>query len=312
MNYLNFIIEDAAKDNSKFNDNFWKWFGNSKVVDEQGNPLVVYHGGPKFNIFDSKKTFDGVFYFSPNKKMAQDYANEVYRENGGEVKAVYLSIQNPTSTIPASKKQAQEFKKQGYDGVIYKGRNGEDIFAAFYSNQIKSVKNNGEWNPNSNNIMEEIEKIKKDNNQKSNFDNSKVIDKQGNPLIVYHGTNSNFDNFQSDFINSRKHKEQFLGFWFTSDKSDAEQYGKNVLECYIDIQNPITENNAPKYARAFNKKFKLGYEPYECGLNLLETKHGKMFQEFLINLGVDGIIFDNNYIVFEPSQIQILKKGITE
>ncbi|MBR4419681.1 MAG: hypothetical protein IKT32_02260 [Clostridia bacterium] len=24
--------------------NFWKWFGNSKVVDEQGRPLVVYHG----------------------------------------------------------------------------------------------------------------------------------------------------------------------------------------------------------------------------------------------------------------------------
>jgi len=24
--------------------NFWKWFGNSKVVDNQGRPLVVYHG----------------------------------------------------------------------------------------------------------------------------------------------------------------------------------------------------------------------------------------------------------------------------
>ena len=24
--------------------NFWKWFGDSKVVDEQGRPLIVYHG----------------------------------------------------------------------------------------------------------------------------------------------------------------------------------------------------------------------------------------------------------------------------
>ena len=24
--------------------NFWKWFGDSKVVDDQGRPLVVYHG----------------------------------------------------------------------------------------------------------------------------------------------------------------------------------------------------------------------------------------------------------------------------
>lgn len=26
--------------------NFWKWFGDSKVVDEDGRPLVVYHGSP--------------------------------------------------------------------------------------------------------------------------------------------------------------------------------------------------------------------------------------------------------------------------
>src|SRR5690606_29107474 len=27
--------------------NFWRWFGDSKVVDEQGRPLVVYHGTPE-------------------------------------------------------------------------------------------------------------------------------------------------------------------------------------------------------------------------------------------------------------------------
>jgi len=26
--------------------NFWRWFGDSRVVDDQGRPLVVYHGGP--------------------------------------------------------------------------------------------------------------------------------------------------------------------------------------------------------------------------------------------------------------------------
>lgn len=31
---------------SEGNRNFWRWFGNSKVVDEQGRPLVVYHGTP--------------------------------------------------------------------------------------------------------------------------------------------------------------------------------------------------------------------------------------------------------------------------
>jgi hypothetical protein len=36
--------------------NFWKWFGDSKVVDRQGRPLVVYHGTPfDFDDFDTER-----------------------------------------------------------------------------------------------------------------------------------------------------------------------------------------------------------------------------------------------------------------
>jgi hypothetical protein len=36
--------------------NFWKWFGDSKVVDRQGRPLVVYHGTPfDFDAFDTER-----------------------------------------------------------------------------------------------------------------------------------------------------------------------------------------------------------------------------------------------------------------
>jgi hypothetical protein len=31
---------------TKLNDNFYKWFGNSKVVDKRGKPMVMYHGSP--------------------------------------------------------------------------------------------------------------------------------------------------------------------------------------------------------------------------------------------------------------------------
>jgi hypothetical protein len=39
--YLN---EQESLENVKLNDNFWKWFGNSKVVDNNGNPQIFYHG----------------------------------------------------------------------------------------------------------------------------------------------------------------------------------------------------------------------------------------------------------------------------
>ena len=65
------------------NQNFWNWFGESKVVDENGNPLVVYHGtNTDFPSFDFKKNRtvlndefqgDGLF-FSPDPDVAEAYA----------------------------------------------------------------------------------------------------------------------------------------------------------------------------------------------------------------------------------------------
>lgn len=52
--------------------NFWNWFGDSKVVDEDGRPLVVYHGSTKkFEIFDINKSskesnLGAGFYFTNN------------------------------------------------------------------------------------------------------------------------------------------------------------------------------------------------------------------------------------------------------
>jgi hypothetical protein len=80
------------------NPDFRKWFKNSKVVDENGEPLIVYHGGPEFNIFDPTKigktgrTEGAGFYFTPNIKIAKGYAGEA--ENG-ELKEVYLNISKP-------------------------------------------------------------------------------------------------------------------------------------------------------------------------------------------------------------------------
>lgn len=63
-------------------DAFKKWFGDSKVVDENGDPLVVYHGtNTTFEEFSksrlggstkSNSAFEG-FFFVDNKEVAQGY-----------------------------------------------------------------------------------------------------------------------------------------------------------------------------------------------------------------------------------------------
>jgi len=75
-------------------ENFKRWFGDSKVVDAEGKPLVVYHGTRSaFDAFDLNKSGENGqalgkgFYFTNSKGLAEGY---------GEVGEFYLSAQNPT------------------------------------------------------------------------------------------------------------------------------------------------------------------------------------------------------------------------
>lgn len=220
-------------------ENFYKWFGNSKVVDEQGRPLVVYHGtNAEFDTFDKNKAFDGAFYFSPNKEFAKGYGN---------IMPTYLSIKNPTTIIPASRIQKEKFSKQGFDGVAYKDTSGLEIFAAFNSNQIKSVKNRGSFSGDTGNIYYQLPAEAYNKKGKANvnseafkrwFGKSQVTtlgQGYGEPLKVYHGTDFNFNVFEMrggvDFPDAA---------YFSSKKSVAKSYtnNDNIMEVYLKIENP--------------------------------------------------------------------------
>lgn len=95
---------------------FRAWFGDSKVVDESGKPLVVYHGTTRdFEAFDLSRGGDnftdldnGLAFFTPNTThdeyttgdgiaaVANDpYSAGAYARGSGVVMPVYLSIKNP-------------------------------------------------------------------------------------------------------------------------------------------------------------------------------------------------------------------------
>lgn len=151
------------------NENFWKWFGDSKIVDESRNPLLVYHGTKsKFDIFKpSKKVgnqgekdqIEGM-YFTDNREGASFFSSNT--DDSRYLKSVYLSIQNPyiSESINSLKESLgvtnlgevnETLKSKGYDGLIvirgfyaYGGPHKKII--AFYPNQIKSAtENNGDF-----------------------------------------------------------------------------------------------------------------------------------------------------------------------
>lgn len=101
--------EDNGPEDDGPSGNFRRWFGDSKVVDENGRPLVVYHGSRStrdFSVFDydadtDKSTGSGenpAFFFS-DEDTAGVYKADVklgtLYEGEGRMVPAYLSIQNP-------------------------------------------------------------------------------------------------------------------------------------------------------------------------------------------------------------------------
>ena len=130
---------------------FKQFFGDSKVVDSAGNPLVVYHGTAT-DFTEFKRSLDGSLgpgiYFTADPSYAEAAAmsahtNEYYGRNNDaaaeHIMPVYLSIQNPfdlsKNTLP--KGGIDALKKLGFDGL-----KADNEYVAFEPTQIKSATGN--------------------------------------------------------------------------------------------------------------------------------------------------------------------------
>jgi len=142
---------------------FKDWFGDwindpanaSKVIDENGEPLVVYHGTDKQNLNEFDNTRN-IWFAS---KVAHEYYVSYPSQRDAHLMPIFVNIKNPSGNI--SEKfdydiNVRKLQSNRYDGVLPKafveGKitksdiQGLQGFALF-SNQIKSATdNNGEFN----------------------------------------------------------------------------------------------------------------------------------------------------------------------
>jgi hypothetical protein len=94
-------------------DEFRSWFDGSKVVDNHGSPLVVFHGtrsppnkflhkrkGFSSTIFGSYETDRYGIFAAEDPKLAQNYMNAGSDEkfNDGSIIPLYMRIENPLDT----------------------------------------------------------------------------------------------------------------------------------------------------------------------------------------------------------------------
>lgn len=142
---------------------FRAWFGDSKVVDENGDPLVVYHGTPGEPIAAFEKgrkgttTFIGIpvetqrhgFYFAENKAFADSFSKQGGARSGSTM-PLYLSIQNPLRLTEAGVywKDVNKLVEQGVDRGWLESHAGDprttweqfdDENGAFFVSAIKAA-----------------------------------------------------------------------------------------------------------------------------------------------------------------------------
>lgn len=167
------MIHLKLYENFDTNDAFDVWFDGSKVV-QDGKPLVCYHGTRSvFSEFKPSKSvgnqgetdqIEGM-YFTDSVDGASWYS---LTDDPKYLMPVYLSLKNPyivadTKTLRSDLDVTKlsevntKLKKLGYDGIImergfYSNGGPYKLFMTFEPNQIKSVDNDGSWDPNNNDI----------------------------------------------------------------------------------------------------------------------------------------------------------------
>ena len=156
------------------------------------------------------------------------------------------------------------------------------------------------------------------------FGDSKVVDESGKPLVVYHGTNADFDTFDRGKASSAYGSK--YGFYFAN-KEVAEDYGdvkpfylamkkpyevdveNEINELLFDYDGDVAEAEADGYRIShWRGETREDFEATDSATSYLDDNYDDIFARAEEN-GADGIIVRGtdgsfDYVVFEPNQIK--------
>lgn len=134
---------------------------------------------------------------------------------------------------------------------------------------------------------------------KSWFSGSKVVDRQGRPLVVYHGAASEFHTFDPAKTRFAQDKG---AFFFTSGDHIASAYADEqeqgvVMEVYLALKNPLI----------------LHADSGQTSIEEWDYSDGKI-RDAADQQGKDGVIItaddgDTLFVAFHPTQIKSIKNA---
>jgi len=291
-------------------DAFKRWFGDSKVVDEQGRPLVVYHGTP-----ESAPTIHERFEYA--ERRAAEIAQQ---EEAGAWSAVISRIND---VLQSAGEKARVSTPRDVRNAIDLW--GEDFFGRDVVEMLNSI-------PSWRGIYDPVTYLE-ERREKLTEDDIRVLERA--PFAVFD------DKKLGRNTGARDAK---VGFFFTNDRDFARRFTVSVekdpmtgrvrtwqgdrpmlYEVYLSIKNPIDLSRATK--KNAEALFKSGllrdYDTAEDlrrdmasaeGSKLLQQILAAKGKDALIAAGFDGIInkvrdhdgrkVRTEFIAFRPEQIK--------
>lgn len=209
-----------------------------------------------------KEFFEEVFDIRYGKETFNDWVNRKKSEfqdvwKSRQVKKgmypAVLNVQNPI----VEKNQNTYYEEQR--GLFTKAKQNKND--AIVSNEAKNEFGSDVvivFNPKENvhflgtkQDVEDFKNWKNSNKDKTNV--SKVVDENGEPLLVWHGTTENFDAFSKSWRGATDPGDWGLGFYFSPKKSSSEMYGNILMPVFLSIKNPVP-NEKFKMINAFGRE----------------------------------------------------------
>lgn len=249
--------------------NFKKWFGNSKMIDKNGQPKEFYHGVGRAGKFDTfNKDLIGVssgnhghfgigFYFTDKERSAKSFSE--FFGGTGEVISVYLKIENP-----------------------------------FYVNEESLIKLGEKYDLNlptkvdlGIDIKDLLEKVKN-------------VDLIAHELLSLISKHDDYEKGWEEFLNNHngeipesKLDLNTVADWY--EDTTIEKYGSGVSEYTIEeLRNIGIE---PKIVKGYGEDIRMDYLT-DLG------QSATSWTDAIKKEGYDGIVAGEEFVVFEPSQIK--------
>ena len=252
---------------SAFNSRFAIMVGKEVASRLESNENIMPLYVKAENPFDYQNTTHVDRLLKEINKLPLDKKQELYEiyRTEGLSRGFYDAINDGEWNAIEAPSVQKIIKKLGHDS-FYVSEAGEKNLAVYEPTQIKSATGNiGTYDINNPDIRFSL-RAPDTKAFKEFFGNSKVVDKDGNPEVLYHGTTNDFSEFDNlytigqhfgtakaanDRLKHIAYKRRMQGFKNLKEAEGVPE-GANIMPVFVSLQNPLQAEDVGNWMDSAN------------------------------------------------------------